>query len=123
MVVAFGWYQTSYSYLTMKTYVVQLTENMDASTEAVVDTLLRAFALAIPAVSGQFKWKNLNVGFGRGPRWFDTDCPAAVSALKQELSNIHIDVVEQPTMVPGDEWDKANCISAKQWEDAAERSW
>lgn len=94
----------------MKTYIVQLPKETTAATEAVVDSILRGFELAINAVS-VYRWRNLNLGYSNSYRWFDTNAVTAVSALRDELSNIGIDVVAQPPMVPGEDWDKANGIS------------
>ena len=99
----------------MKTYVVQFPPNETIGHEAVVDTFLRGFALAIKA-SSNYRWVNLNMGSSTGPRWFDTNCENAAVALKLELSNIGVQVFEQPP-VP------VEPLSAEAWDRAAERSW
>jgi hypothetical protein len=84
----------------MKTYVVQFPSNDWHGMEAIVDSTLRGFELAVKA-SSIYKWRNLNIGDSNGPRWFDTDCENAAVALKLELSNIGVQVFEQPPMPVG----------------------
>jgi hypothetical protein len=99
----------------MKTYVVQFPKNETLGHEAIVDSFLRGFELAIKAAS-KYRWISLNLGNSTAPRWFDTDCEAAAFALKLELSNIGVEVSEQPPL-------PVEPISWEAWNRAAQRSW
>jgi len=99
----------------MKTYVVQFPPNETIGHEAVVDTFLRGFALAIKA-SSNYRWINLNMGSSTGPRMFDTNCEKAAVALKLELSNIGVQVFEQPELTE-------LCANDENWRRADARCW
>ncbi len=99
----------------MKTYTVQFPPNCSPAVEAVADSILRGFALAIPSCS-TYKWRNFAIGENNTARWFDTDNEVAAFALKMELSNIGIQVNEQPAM-------PVDPISWEAWDRAAQRSW
>jgi len=97
----------------MKTYTILLPENPSPALEAVVDTTLRAFELAVKSCSA-YKWGAIRASGRNDARWVDTDCENAISALKLELSNIGVRVEAQKPM---------DYISAEAWDIAAERAW